>query len=34
MHDIKNYAIHIRTLQQAVDHGLILEKLYRLMEFT
>ena len=29
----RKYAIHIRALQQVLDHGLILEKIYRTIEF-
>ena len=29
----KKYVIHIRALKQALDHGLVLEKIYRVMEF-
>ena len=29
----KRYGIHIRALQQALDHGLVLEKIHRITEF-
>ena len=29
----RKYVIHIRALQQALDHGLILEKIHRAIEF-
>ena len=29
----KRYVIHIRALQQVLDHGLILEKIHRMIEF-
>ena len=31
--DIKKYVIHIRALDQALKHGLILEKIHRAIEF-
>ena len=30
----KRYLIHIRALDQALKHGLVLERIYRAMEFT
>ena len=30
----KNYAIHLRTLKQTLDHVLILEKVHRAIEFN
>ena len=33
LHDKKNYVIHIRALNQALKHGLILEKVHRVIEF-
>ena len=29
----KRYVIHIRALKQALDHGLVLEKIHRAIEF-
>ena len=29
----KRYVIHIRALKQALDHGLVLERIYRVIEF-
>ena len=34
MHDNNNYVTHIRALKQALDHGLILEKLHRVIQFN
>ena len=33
LHNKRNYVIHIRVLDQALTHGLILEKIYRAIEF-
>ena len=33
LHDKKNYIIHIRTLNQALKQGLILEKVHRVIKF-
>ena len=33
LHDKKKYVIHIRALEQALKHGLILEKVHRAIEF-
>ena len=33
LHDKKKYVIHIRALDQALKHGLILEKVHRVIEF-
>ena len=30
---IKNYVFHIRALKQALDHGLILKKFHRVIQF-
>ena len=30
----ENYIIHIRTLKQAINHGLELTKLYRIIQFN
>ena len=34
LHDKKNYVIYIRTLDQALKHGLVLEKVYHVIEFN
>ena len=31
--DKKNYIVHINVLKQALDHGLKLRKVYRVIEF-
>ena len=33
MHDKKEYVIHIRNLKQALNQGLVLKKLYRVIKF-
>ena len=33
LYDKKNYVIHIRALDQVLSHGLILERIYRVIEF-
>ena len=33
-HDKKNYAVHINVLKQALDHGLKLRKVHRVIEFN
>ena len=33
LYNKKNYVIHIRTLDQALKHGLILEKVHHVIEF-
>ena len=33
LNDKKKYVIHIKALYQALKHGLILEKLHRVIEF-
>ena len=33
LYDKKRYIVHIRTLQQALKHGLVLEKVHRVIEF-
>ena len=33
LYDKENYFIHIRTLKQALNHGLILKKVHRVIEF-
>ena len=34
MYDKKEYVVHIRTLKQALNHGLILKKVYRVIQFN
>ena len=34
LYDKKNYIIHERALKQAMDHGLILEKVNRVIHFN
>ena len=34
LYDKKNYVVHIRSLKQALNHGLILEKVHRVIEFN
>ena len=34
LHDTENCVIHIRALNQALKHGLILEKVHRVIEFN
>ena len=34
LYDKKNYAIHIRSLKQALNHGLILKKVHRVIKFN
>ena len=31
---IKEYVIHIRSLKQALNHGLVLKKLHRVIKFN
>ena len=33
LYDKKNYVVHIRSLKQALNHGLILKKVHRVVEF-
>ena len=33
LHDKENYVIHIRALKQALNHGLVLKKVHRVIEF-
>ena len=33
LYDKKNYVVHIRSLQQALNHGLILKKVHRAIQF-
>ena len=34
MHAKENYVVHIRALKHAIDHGLILKKVYRVIQFN
>ena len=34
LYDKNNYVVHIRSLKQALDHGLILKKLHRVIQFN
>ena len=34
LHDKKNYVIHIQALDQAIQHGLVLERVHRAIEFN
>ena len=34
MHDKKEYFIHVRNLKQEFNHGLVLEKVYRVITFN
>ena len=34
LHDNKNYVVHIRSLKQALNHGLILKKFHRVIQFN
>ena len=31
---IKNYIVHIRSLKQALDHGLILKNVHKVIQFN
>ena len=33
LHDKTEYVIHIRNLKQALNHGLVLKKMYRIIKF-
>ena len=33
-HDKKEYVIHIRNLKQALNHGLVLKKVHRVIKFN
>ena len=33
LRDKKKYVIHVKTLKQALDHGLVLEKIHRVIKF-
>ena len=34
VHEKKNYVVHIRSLKQALNHGLILKKVHRVIQFN
>ena len=34
LHDKTEYVIHIKSLKQALDHGLVLKKLHRIIKFN
>ena len=34
LYDKNNYAVHIRSLKQALDHGLILKNVHRVIQFN
>ena len=34
LHDKTEYVIHIRNLQQALNHGLVLKKVHRMIKFN
>ena len=34
VHDKKNYVVHIKALKQALNHGLILKKVHRVIQFN
>ena len=34
LHDKTEYVIHIRNLKQALNHGLVLKKLHRVIKFN
>ena len=34
LYDKKNYVVHIRSLKQALHHGLILKKVHRVIQFN
>ena len=34
LHDKKNYVVHIRSLKQSLNHGLILKKVHRVIQFN
>ena len=33
-HDKKNYVVHLKTLKQSLNHGLILKKMHRVIQFN
>ena len=34
LYDKKNYVVHIRSLKQALNHGLVLKKVHRAIQFN
>ena len=34
LYDKKNYVVHVRSLKQALNHGLILKKVHRVIQFN
>ena len=34
LYDENNYVVHIRSLKQALDHGIILKKVHRVIQFN
>ena len=34
LHDKTEYVMHIRNLKQALNHGLVLKKLHRIIKFN
>ena len=34
LYDKKNYVVHKRSLKQALNHGLILKKVHRVIQFN
>ena len=34
LYDKHNYVVHIRSLKQALDHGLILKKVHKVIQFN
>ena len=34
LHDKKEYVVHIRTLKQALNHGLIFKNVHRVIQFN
>ena len=34
LYDKNNYVVHIRSLKQALNHGLILKKVHRVIQFN
>ena len=34
LHDKNNYVVHVKSLKKALDHGLILKKVHRVIQFN
>ena len=34
LYDKNNYVVHVRSLKQTLDHGLILKKVHRVIQFN